>query len=402
MFRTPTWLGRWKGWDHIRGMRKTGGSIHIRHTHGSKGRYDRLSSKYGLRDGRRHASNHMRGGLGVKIGGGLFGLRIPRQHALGHISASELELELHGHPNITNPYRELLDEHPNIEGVVKNPAMRATFILQLPTARSMHQSSTAIPKTWKEAKPLLIEVAKKLELDQSIGALHQQIVLVLCTEELSVSLLLDQVGDATGSEPHAIITSAMNLLCEETRKGARIGSSHRPADEWITIEGKRMRVNVGAGSVRHAMNERPNDANGICVEHIGWIGWLARLSGTEQVALRLRTTLLEAPRGDAMHKAETADALIRWFVYNNDPRAHFSDAAPHDNRTFPVHTFVECGCGESVPPAVRVKTNRLLQGAGYRYLRESPSQLIDRLRCWTAGARIPKSETAVPTLTSPV
>lgn len=133
MLRCSAWqLGRWKSTDFLRGRSKKGGSVHIRHTHGSKGRYKRLSTLYGLRDGRRHASNHMGGGLGIKIGGGLFGLRIPRQHTLSTMTREEYELEMYGHPNITNPYREYLEEHPSLQQVMSNAALHVHLVFLLP------------------------------------------------------------------------------------------------------------------------------------------------------------------------------------------------------------------------------------------------------------------------------
>ncbi|KAG5472326.1 hypothetical protein LSCM1_03725 [Leishmania martiniquensis] len=146
-------LGRWSSRDFLRGRSKRAGAVHTRHTHGRQGRYKRLSSITGsIRDGRRHASNHMQGGLGVKLGGGLFGLRIPRQHQLSHMSKEEFDLEVYGHPNITNPYREHLDEHPDLKSVMMNATVALRLLVLLPkVARRPLQregGDVQIPQQW--------------------------------------------------------------------------------------------------------------------------------------------------------------------------------------------------------------------------------------------------------------
>jgi hypothetical protein len=130
---TQTWLGRWSSRDFLRGRSKRAGAVHTRHTHGRQGRYKRLSTMYSsVRDGRRHSGNHMQGGLGIKLGGGLFGLRIPRQHQLSHMTKEEFDLEVFGHPNITNPYREHLEEHPDLKSVMMNARVAVKMVVLLP------------------------------------------------------------------------------------------------------------------------------------------------------------------------------------------------------------------------------------------------------------------------------
>ncbi|TPP43405.1 hypothetical protein CGC20_7195 [Leishmania donovani] len=146
-------LGRWSSRDFLRGRSKRAGAVHTRHTHGRQGRYKRLSSiTSSIRDGRRHASNHMQGGLGLKLGGGLFGLRIPRQHQLSHMSKEEFELEVHGHPNITNPYREHLDEHPDLKSVMMNATVALRLVVLLPKAArrpvQREGGDVQVPEQW--------------------------------------------------------------------------------------------------------------------------------------------------------------------------------------------------------------------------------------------------------------
>lgn len=149
--RTPVLLGRWGTRDFLRGRGKKGGAIHIRHTHGSKGRFKRLSTLHGIRDGRRHAGNRLKGGLGVKLGGGLLGLRIPRQHALSTMTREQFDLEVYGHPNITNPYRELMAEHPALREVMANAAPRTEVVLLLPRAlRNMGRHAAAAAESEKQ------------------------------------------------------------------------------------------------------------------------------------------------------------------------------------------------------------------------------------------------------------
>ncbi|KPA83112.1 putative mitochondrial hypothetical protein [Leptomonas pyrrhocoris] len=150
---TQALLGRWSSRDFLRGRSKRAGAVHTRHTHGRQGRYKRLSTVCSsIRDGRRHAGNHMQGGLGIKLGGGLFGLRIPRQHQLSHMSKEEYDLEIHGHPNITNPYREHLDEHPDLKSVMMNATVAVKMVVLLPrVARNGDgaDAATVVPAKWK-------------------------------------------------------------------------------------------------------------------------------------------------------------------------------------------------------------------------------------------------------------
>lgn len=411
--RSNILLGRWKGWDHIRGRRKTGGSIHIRHTHGSKGRYDRLSSKYGLRDGRRHAANHMRGGLGIKLGGGLFGLRIPRQNALSSMSPEELEIELHGHPNITNPYRNLLHEHPNIDGVVRNPSLRATFVVAMP--RVHRNLSQGLPKLWVHAMPLLVGLARGLEPKSAVceqPPASQSVALVLATADSSVSMIFDEGDSEAVGAPttEQAVTTAMELLYKELCKGARIGAADVGTARWMNIDGKKMLVNGTKGDVALGdIAATVDDGNGnLRIERIGVLGWISRLSEYEPVALRLQTAMhinptlpiKNLPCGGTRHEAESADALIRWFFYNNDPRAHFCDASPHAGRVFPVHTFIDCVANGGDSPVVTrgivsERTHRLLRGAGYRFLRESPEELVKTLRTWSYSERLQRANAGI-------
>lgn len=128
--------------------------MHTRHTHGSKGRYPRHSSKYSIRDGRRHPGGHrLHGGLGIKLGGGggLFGMRAPRQHFLSHASPEEFEVAVYGHPNITNPYRgKCLSHHPGLEKVMQNANIQIDLVLLLPRVPRRPGEPGGLPKAWQK------------------------------------------------------------------------------------------------------------------------------------------------------------------------------------------------------------------------------------------------------------
>ncbi|CAM40263.1 conserved hypothetical protein [Leishmania braziliensis MHOM/BR/75/M2904] len=183
-------LGRWSSRDFLRSRSKRAGAVHTRHTHGRRGRYKRLSSiTSSIRDGRRHASNHMQGGLGVKLGSGLFGLRIPRQHQLSRMSKAEFDLEVYGHPNITNPYREHLDEHPDLKSVMMNATVVLRLVVLLPKVarRSVQREGGDLhaPEEWlgvvREIKVALSAMAANAR--QAVGAVEVH----LATLETSVS-----------------------------------------------------------------------------------------------------------------------------------------------------------------------------------------------------------------------
>ncbi|RNF15727.1 uncharacterized protein Tco025E_05411 [Trypanosoma conorhini] len=217
-------LGRWGPRDFLRGRTKRGGAIHTRHTHGSQGRYKRLSNSFGLRDGRRHAWNHMKGGLGVKLGGGLFGLRIPRQHALSTMSREQYEVSIHGHPNITNPYRHHMNEHPDLKGVMRNASLDVHVVLLMPrvpraTTNTTTTTTTAVaeevPHAWDELLQHLGGVIQKESwaLGHSSSTSGSSIKTYCATTSASVLC-----RDASHDSLHAAAAS----LFKDLTRGAKI------------------------------------------------------------------------------------------------------------------------------------------------------------------------------------
>lgn len=193
-------LGRWSSRDFLRSRSKRAGAVHTRHTHGRQGRYKRLSSiTSSIRDGRRHASNHMQGGLGLKLGGGLFGLRIPRQHQLSHMSREEFDLEMYGHPNITNPYREHLDEHPDLKSVMMNATVTLRLVVLLPKAArrpvQREGGDVQVPEQWSSvARELNVTLsALAASARQALGVVEVH----LATLETSVCCRCAPSGDAS-------------------------------------------------------------------------------------------------------------------------------------------------------------------------------------------------------------
>ncbi|KEG13490.1 hypothetical protein DQ04_00971000 [Trypanosoma grayi] len=169
------WLGRWGPRDFLRGRTKRGGAIHTRHTHGSSGRYKRLSSLFGLRDGRRHAWNHLKGGLGIKLGGGLFGLRIPRQHVLSTLSPDDYDIALHGHPNITNPYRQHMDEHPDLKGVMRNACLSVHLVVLMPRVSRTSAPSSSLSSSSATAETATTRMMTTATLPESWAELLQHL-----------------------------------------------------------------------------------------------------------------------------------------------------------------------------------------------------------------------------------
>lgn len=181
---TCTDLGRWGSRDFLRGRSKRAGAVHTRHTHGRQGRYKRLSAvTASVRDGRRHAGNHMQGGLGIKLGGGLFGLRIPRQHQLSHMTREDFDLEVYGHPNITNPYRDHLAEHPDLKSVMMNATVALRLVVLLP--RAPRRLAAPVPAQWLAVvQDVRAALAALTAADGT--ALMGSVEVHLCTLEASV------------------------------------------------------------------------------------------------------------------------------------------------------------------------------------------------------------------------
>lgn len=504
LHRCRTCLSKWKGWDHIKGKSKSMGAVHVRHTLGSKGHYKPLKKvAHGMRDGIRHGANHMQGGLGVKLGGGLFGLRIPRQHALSHMTPDEYELEVHGHPNITNPYRHHMEHHPDVAGVVRNAKLHATFLVAMPVvSRSTDDDGTGaytngqhtvtlssspsnpsvrwtVPKRWLMALPALQRFATSLETlyasvdtSQASTALGEEIVLVLATSSASVSLTFDPSEhgeESRSSEAREELVEAMGKLYSDFVGGITIGgsqqstksrvpklfgaglassaSSYLPvslaADPVLSMADKHVsKVASHSKSPPQATLCTPSSlstSDVIHVEKMGLDAWIEHLRQTEPSALRLRTVLplipkqrkqssssdeghqapVYEPQGDLRHNACTANALLKWYVYNSDPRSHYNDLLQHSSRPLCVHTLVECavpagGSGVSSaegrePPAtrdstsiphafksiLRRSTHNLLKSCGYQITSDRPDALAAALRHWSAFRRIvPDTPTA--------
>ncbi|GET90707.1 hypothetical protein, conserved [Leishmania tarentolae] len=257
-------FGRWSSRDFLRSRSKRAGAVHTRHTHGRQGRYKRLSSiTSSIRDGRRHASNHMQGGLGLKLGGGLFGLRIPRQHQLSHMTKEEFELEVYGHPNITNPYREHLDEHPDLKSIMLNAAVALRLVMLLPkVARRPVQGEgddVKVPEQW-------LTVVREVEgaLDALTATARQALGVVevhLATLETSVCCrcgrretaptpaTLDGKGAEVGPDLETGVTRLYRAHCLLKRRMRPEAEAMRPSRRPAVFMGAALRAPSGTPSV---------------------------------------------------------------------------------------------------------------------------------------------------------
>ncbi|KAG5472705.1 hypothetical protein LSCM4_02027 [Leishmania orientalis] len=227
-------LGRWSSRDFLRGRSKRAGAVHTRHTHGRQGRYKRLSSiTSSIRDGRRHVSNHMQGGLGVKLGGGLFGLRIPRQHQLSHMSKEEFDLEVYGHPNITNPYREHLNEHPDLKSVMMNATVALRLLVLLPKVarRPVRREGgdVQVPQQWSSvAREVTLALSTFAGSDgQAVGAVEVHLatletsVCCRCTPSDAASAPATGNVKGAGMVPD-LETGVARLYCTHCSLGSRL------------------------------------------------------------------------------------------------------------------------------------------------------------------------------------
>ncbi|PBJ80720.1 hypothetical protein BCY84_00917 [Trypanosoma cruzi cruzi] len=215
------WLGRWGHRDFLRGRTKRAGAIHTRHTHGSQGRYKRLSDNFGLRDGRRHAWNHMKGGLGVKLGGGLFGLRIPRQHALSSMSREEYEVAIHGHPNITNPYRHCMYEHPDLKGVMRNASLDVHLVLLMPRVPRVTTTAVAeeLPPLWDE---LLHHLGENIRTECSSSGHSDSIGSSISTSSVKTYFATLSSSVLCRDATHDALRGAAASLFKDLMRGAKL------------------------------------------------------------------------------------------------------------------------------------------------------------------------------------
>lgn len=399
------WLGRWGPRDFLRGRTKRGGAIHTRHTHGSQGRYKRLSSLFGLRDGRRHVGNHMKGGLGIKLGGGLFGLRIPRQHVLSTMSREEYEIAVYGHPNITNPYRQHMEEHPDLRGVMQNANLSVHVVVLMPRVlRVAAAGAGMLPPPWEQ---LLHHLDKTIRAE--CGALHEdggEITLHCATTSASVmcdcltsesmhlaavSLFEDLMRGAklgplsTASLHRRYETKRIPLLGTSlltpsataspikstvlalphtspllSKRLAKLYDSSHGAESAAKGNDTRASVSVAAvkttAVVQRGVQKLLQDLRQLCPDALNLClrleGVLPTNDGTPQdheagttptntSRKLLRNDMDPDEVGVWNQPAATADALMRWQYFNWDPRAHSTDGLPHHRRRQRVHIFVD-------------------------------------------------------------
>lgn len=322
MLRLPQrLLGRWNSRDFLRGRSKCAGAVHTRHTHGSKGRYKRLSSLYGLRDGRRHSGNRLGAGLGVKLGGGLFGLRIPRQHALSTMSQADYELEVYGHPNITNPYRHCLHEHPTLDLVRANPGVGLHVVLLLPrVSRARADPHPVIPPSWR---------AVTERLWQSLYSLHPSPAHSRSqgdeeVEEEDKCHASRHAASRRTSRPPSSLPSPSAGVVHPTR----INESHT-----LTLTGSSGTDTHGCG-LRLRLHRRPAE-DGVRKERWVFV-YLTTLDWTQKVRVRVEPP--SACSSSAL-PAELQHRLARLYAQHSAGRAvraeevrHSGDGQLHDRR----------------------------------------------------------------------
>ncbi|KAG8348467.1 hypothetical protein TRVL_00716 [Trypanosoma vivax] len=345
----------------------------------------------------------MRGGLGLKVGGGLFGLRIPRQHALSTLSKEEYDIVLHGHPNITNPYRYQLDKHPDLKSVMSNASLDVHVVLLMPRVARVSEAQKALPPSWES---LLEHVGGTLSL--AMSSMGSGVHFTVHCATLSASVTCRDVCR------NALHTSAVSLFDDHMR-----GSKLRPASDtllyplgtnkrikffgrsvsecshskpWSSVsladvlpspselQGARCKAFCYTNSVPGSYRARRSKNTQVASESVvsalrqqGALELLQKLRELNHAALALCIRLgevLPAPGATSMsctgtpelgesqrkllrsevdpdevgvwkRPATTVDALMRWQYFNWDPRAHCADALPHYQRLQPVHLFVD-------------------------------------------------------------
>lgn len=427
-------LGRWGPRDFLRGRSKKGGAIHIRHTHGSKGRYKRLSDIHGIRDGRRHASNHTQGGLGIKLGGGLFGLRIPRQHKLSTLTREEFDLQIYGHPNITNPYREMISEHPQLREVMENAKVCLRIIALMP--RVARTNSGAPLARWsafaEDLQSFLASVGQHAEVDH------------VCLGTLDTSVTV-----APGSTPEEM-NFALHTLFAEHQNGRRLRAEQTDPEvmrsrkaallskEFMPFMGDCLRVTpkalTQAGSTSYASptlhfvkfqtesalpltsTEAGSSCTGTASSPDGVFHVLRDIrkgcpdtlcvcvrplaedhcnNPTPSTPLLKKDVQVDEEEGVWAQPRNTISELLRWSYSNRDPRAHSCDAVPHRARRLHVLILVDA----SKTPTARSETglapsllsrqrSEELQRLGFKPLERtsSLSEIAQSLRRWSVSS----------------
>ena len=341
-------LGKWKGWDHIKGQTKAKGSIHIRHILGSRGRYKKWSDHYGMRDGQRSAMNHIKRGLGVKIGGGLFGLRIPRQKALKTMTKEDLEIELNGHPNITNPYRYYLDEHPGLSELTDAPRLRLSMVVAMPQGgNGIGHSARTLPPTW-------VATQKKIEL--IVPHLAQ------ACESLNVTFATHRCSiHVTGTSDCMLLSDAIQRLFIQHNRGIPLrlpsaktsGYNHRSS----ALFAANFSSSQNTKQVPHLLKSSSGSIARSDVRE-GLHAVLGAMRIEHPNSLRLCTTInaddmsrpVDAMLGGCATPSSSAADVLKWWEFNHDTRGHFKDSVGHAQRIVDVSLVVEV---MTVSPSIR-------------------------------------------------
>ncbi|EPY35271.1 hypothetical protein AGDE_07502 [Angomonas deanei] len=437
--RTRCSLGRWSSLDFMRGRSKKGGAIHIRHTHGSKGRYDRLSAKHGIRDGRRHSGNHMQGGLGIKLGGGLFGLRIPRQHMLSTMTKEQFDLEMHGHPNITNPYREVLELHPDLKSVMANAVLSVKMVIVLPRVkRGTTETTGPVPEEWQtvlkelekavEGVPAFApsssvtfstlqsntechfgrdwvrEAGRKLEeLFQDFSDSGHVITPVKKMKKKALFGTAMQTTSLPAGKGHGYRSPSLTQLLGAPSPAAEkcpanvVPVKRQPLQDYVETLRKQHpdALCVCSRGIRVTDQDTTGNARAAAVR-LSVRVMKEKLKNKEAAANTRRILKTDIPLDESGVWGERKSGLndlLRWHYSNHDPRAHSGDAIPHSKREFVVLYLVDLSNNKRYSEKLLSKkpvsllsqeTNEMLKSLSFFPIsEESVRQAFDEFSRWS-------------------
>lgn len=416
----PLQGSRWRSDDFLKGRNKVRGAVHKRSILGWRGRYKDWKKTHGLRDGNHHVHNNTKGALGMKIGAGLFGLRVPRNVALKDMTAGDLDLELSGHPNITNPYRYRLDDHPALDRVLENPLLSAIFVVAMPRNTPFSRGQPdALPKSWEDVVPALqqFKASHAALLDEvfdsvydaerggdssaspssdvhdvaelsdeggelsSIGASH----VVLASPYDSIVLNLDPNGDVRGDlvQLWKAHRAAMTKAASEEKTDVKPSIDYRKNSSVRDITLLRRSTPLPPALATAAAAA----AAAVHPEHAAPVNLLGVVSKIQQElpgSLRL-VSHIDGCTGAP--NSSPVNSLLRWFFYSNDPRSAIGDVVSNGRKVVPCAVLVRTeGLHDGVERAVRSRF-------GFQFVDEDVTNVAAMLAKWSLeGTSAPRGE----------
>lgn len=297
-----------------------------------------------------------------------------RQHALRTMTVEEYELEMYGHPNILNPYREQIEAHPDIASLAANARIDAAVCIALgrrrggPTVEEQvgqlaSQLAALTRKGGIGFRAFVVGTEKCVVALPHFGMYEQD------GEPQQVKLLLEEFWEAhhaTGvlMRPHEL----SSLLPVPKRKRVLMPAAELPPNSYHDFCHKERRMSTFERCKAKTDSASPQLSADKCntdprqrQDRVGieatdgsrpvallkrsilsvFLKQFSEVPATHCPLLRVQCKLLGGDEKGGSELPPTIEQTMRWKYFDEDPRAHFCDSVRHDCRAFRCAVLVD-------------------------------------------------------------